>query len=308
MNAEAERARVLVVDDAAANIRMLAAALRDEHQILVATNGSDGLRIAATPPHPDLILLDVVMPDLDGYAVCRTLKEADATRHIPVIFITARSEEEDETHGLELGAVDYITKPFSLAIVRARVRTHLELKRHRDRLEALSSLDGLTGVPNRRRFDELLDREWRRAMRDLRELSVVMCDLDHFKGYNDTYGHAAGDACLRSVAGALDAELRRAADWLARYGGEEFAVVLPGHGREAAAARAEGLREAVAGLVIEHRASSVADHVTLSLGVATRIPSRTSTPEALLKLADEALYRAKSAGRNRVVAAPPRGV
>ncbi|TVR66708.1 MAG: diguanylate cyclase [Spirochaetaceae bacterium] len=223
-------------------------------------------------------------------------------------FITAMTGEEDETRGLEAGAVDYITKPFRLAIVRARVRTHLELKRKNDMLEDLANRDGLTGIHNRRQFEETLEREWRRAARAGSPLSLILFDIDYFKPYNDNYGHQAGDRCLQAVAQAAERALLRAGDMIARYGGEEFVVVLPNTASDEALQVAERMRTAVEDLKEEHRHSPVGDHLTISAGVATAWPSRTD-PETdqdsgrreLVGRADQALYEAKSAGRNRTV-------
>ena len=201
--------RILIVDDVPENIRVLSRMLVDEgHQLLAATGGREALELVESY-RPDLILLDIMMPDMDGYEVCEALRANPLFISIPVIFITALADSEDETRGLSMGAVDYITKPFKEAIVRLRVRTHLELKRQRDLLDRLCRLDGLTGIPNRRDFDEQLDREWRRATRAQEPLAAAMIDIDHFKGYNDTYGHPAGDACLRQVASVLAEGLNR---------------------------------------------------------------------------------------------------
>jgi diguanylate cyclase (GGDEF)-like protein len=174
-------------------------------------------------------------------------------------------------------------------------------------LQDLSSRDGLTGIPNRRRFDEALQTEWLRAARDGALLSLIMADIDHFKEYNDAHGHLPGDDCLRRVAAALARSAARAGDLVARYGGEEFACVLPGSGAEAAVAVAERMRAAVAAEQIPHGASTVADHVTVSLGATTTVPSRAADPTLLLRSADQALYRAKEGGRDRIVFAEPAG-
>ncbi|MBF0178586.1 MAG: PleD family two-component system response regulator [Magnetococcales bacterium] len=296
---DAERARLLIVDDAPTNLRFMGSILREEHEILVATNGLDALKVAETEK-PDLILLDIMMPVMDGYETCRRLKNNPVTRDIPVIFVTARDQEEDEERGLELGAIDYVSKPCSPSIIRIRIRNHLELKRHRDRLERLSTLDGLTGVANRRAFDAHLDREWRRALRFKETLSLIMLDIDFFKRYNDHYGHAGGDECLRSVAGGLRSNLNRAVDFVARYGGEEFAVILPQTDLDGALVTAEKMREAINGLRIPHENSDAAAHVTISLGCATMIPLEESGMAELLKQADQMLYESKRQGRNRV--------
>lgn len=292
--------RILIVDDAPENIKVLNEALKTDYKISFATNGKEALRIAANEASTDLILLDIVMPGIDGYEVCKRLKADERTSNIPIIFITAKNEEEDETRGFELGAVDYITKPFSKAIVKARVRTHLELKRHRDILENLSSLDGLTGIPNRRRFEEFIEMEWRSAIREKQIISMIMIDIDFFKAYNDTYGHIAGDDCLKQVAKALAQSVQRPMDFVARYGGEEFAVVLPGADTQGAFHVAEKMRKHIEGLNIEHRKSCIADHVTISLGVASFEPGPQTAPATLVDRSDKALYRAKRNGRNKV--------
>ena len=293
------RQRILMVDDIAANIKILSAILKHEYDILVATNGADALEIALAE-QPDVILLDVMMPDMDGYEVCSRLKADARTQDIPVIFISAMNEVEDEARGLEVGGLDYITKPINPAIVKARVRIHLELKRQRDILQRISMIDGLTGIANRRRFDEALEREWRRCHRGSSPLSLILVDVDFFKNYNDHYGHLAGDECLKKVATAMADQMRRAADIVARFGGEEFACLLPETGADAAHAMATRLGEAVAALVIPHAHSVAASHVTISLGVATLIPGDGDSASGLIELADRGLYQAKQNGRNRI--------
>ncbi|MBF0152784.1 MAG: diguanylate cyclase [Magnetococcales bacterium] len=292
--------KILIVDDVLSNIDLLHQALGEEYEVLFATHGQDALIIAATE-NPDLILLDVMMPEMDGYQVCRRLKAEEGTRHIPIIFVTALTEEADEARGLLLGAIDYLTKPISVPILQARVRNHLELKKRGDLLERLAMMDGLTGVPNRRRFDETLEREWRRCLRAMRPLSLVLVDIDHFKLFNDHYGHTLGDRCLKKIATAMAKTQTRSADLVARYGGEEFVCLLPEIASEGAQASARRMQEAVASLCIPHQASPTAEHVTLSLGVATMTPSRLRVPGHLIEAADGFLYQAKGAGRNRLV-------
>jgi diguanylate cyclase (GGDEF)-like protein len=293
-------ARVLVVDDSPSHLAILTESLRSEFDVRIATSGAEALRLVDETP-PDLILLDILMPDMDGYEVCRRLKADFATRNIPVIFLTAKNDVADETQGLAIGAVDYIIKPVTVPIVQARVRTHVELKRRGDLLETLSLRDGLTGIPNRRRFDDCLDRAWRQALRNDTPLSLVMADIDDFKAYNDTYGHLAGDDCLRAVARTLSCVLKRPGDLAARFGGEEFAIVLEETGLGGALHLAEAMRGAVAALGLPHPGSRAAGVVTISLGVACAVPSPDQGPRALLCLADRQLYEAKLAGRNRVV-------
>jgi diguanylate cyclase (GGDEF)-like protein len=301
---EGEPPTVLVVDDEPSNVQALAKLVKGDARVQVANNGEKALALAAGDSPPDLILLDIQMPDIDGYEVCRRLKADPATSEIPVIFVTARDTASDEERGLLLGAVDYIAKPFYPAIVRARVRTHLELKRKTDLLERIAWIDGLTSTPNRRYFDDQLDKERRRAQREGHPLSVVMMDVDHFKAYNDHYGHGAGDECLQQVAQAVSRTAARPSDLVARYGGEEFVALLPGTDSAGAAELAERFRAAVADRAIPHAYSSTAEVVTLSLGVATWAPDAGDIPAAeLVKMADEALYSAKAAGRNRFAVA-----
>ncbi len=194
--------RILIVDDAMENIQILHQALQDEHDVLFAMNGAKALQIAQNQL-PDLILLDAVMPDMDGYAVCAALRASPVTRDIPIIFVTALKTPEDETRALEAGAADFISKPVNAAVVRARVRTQLTVKRQSDALRELTLTDGLTGVANRRAFNENLSLEWRRCARAQVPMSLIMVDIDHFKNFNDAYGHQAGDACLQLAGAAM---------------------------------------------------------------------------------------------------------
>jgi len=293
--------KILIVDDEPSNLDILMALLRDDYKVVAALNGEKALEIAKSSSPPDLILLDILMPELDGYDVCRQLKDNESTKNLPVIFVTAVSEVMDETRGFTLGAVDYITKPFHPPVVKARVKAHMELKIKSDMLEQLASIDGLTNLYNRRRLDELLDHEWNRCQRSKQPLSLVMIDIDYFKPFNDTYGHAMGDQCLKDVAWTLKDCLKRPGDIVARYGGEEFAVLLPYTDSEGADAMAERLREEVEALKIPHDSSEISRYVTISLGVATTFTSSTLVSSAeLLKAADNALYQSKKNGRNRV--------
>ncbi|MDP1733860.1 MAG: diguanylate cyclase [Sulfuritalea sp.] len=291
---------VLIVDDQISNVKLLAAILGDDYRVRIATTGPDALKLAKTMPQPDLILLDIMMPDMDGYEVCRKLKDNHATQNIPVIFITALTSESDEEMGLDLGAIDYITKPLSAPIVRARVRNHAILKRKADLLESLAHIDSLTNIANRRRLDRALLQEWRRCQRAGASLALLMIDIDAFKAYNDHYGHGLGDVCLTKVAAALAAGLQRPADTVARFGGEEFAVLLPETDIAAAALMGERLREKVAALRIPHAPKRQYEHVTISVGCAAVLPGALLNPQDLLDAADRNLYAAKSAGRNRV--------
>ncbi len=298
-----QRATLLVVDDMIENIEILNNVLSDHYRVLFATNGSDALAVAREQL-PDLILLDVLMPEMDGREVCARLKQNPDTREIPVIFVTAKDQEEDEEIGLQLGAVDYLTKPVRPGIVKLRVGIHLELKRYRDFLATLSLTDCLTGISNRRRFDEFLKSEWLCAARTGRPLSLILADVDYFKAYNDHYGHPAGDRCLKTVAQTLAEGLSRRTDLVARYGGEEFACVLPATDHTGAMAIAERLRERVASRRSDHPLSPVCPFVTVSMGVATLRPDPHTEPQTLIESADHRLYQAKQAGRNRVLGDP----
>jgi len=302
MNDSNERPRILIVDDERLNLSARAAALNGDHKVIVAMNGEQALK-AVQVGRPDLILLDVNMPGLDGYEVCRRLKADEATQGIPIIFITALSDAADETRGLDIGAVDYIVKPFNIAVVRARVRTHLRLKQQADLLERYAFRDGLTGLNNRRAFDEKRTAEWQRCLHAGLPLSAIILDVDHFKLFNDHYGHGAGDECLARVAKALAACMTRSSDMVARYGGEEFAAVLPDTHHDEACRIAEEFRGAVAAMSLLHATSKTAEHVTISVGVATVVPTDATTLKDLGESADAALYRAKQTGRNRVCGA-----
>jgi diguanylate cyclase (GGDEF)-like protein len=291
------RQRLLIVDDQPANVRVMAEALRDRYELYFATSGARALEIAAEGGI-ELVLLDVVMPGLDGFEVCRRLKSDERTSRIPVIFVTAREEVDDEARGFDVGGVDYITKPIRPPIVRARVQTHLELKSARDLLESLASIDALTGIANRRRFDATLEAEWRRCARSGVPFSLVLIDVDYFKSFNDTYGHARGDDCLRAVAQALLAVARRPGDVAARYGGEEFGLILPHTDGPAAQAVLRHLLAGIAALAIPHAGSSCGERVTVSAGGVTLVPTESGSPSAVLEAADRLLYEAKAGGRN----------
>jgi len=291
--------RILIVDDAPDNLRLLADMLAEEGiEISTATSGARALKIAERYP-PDLVLLEAVMPEMDGYEVCRRMKADPLLRGVPVIFITTLADAESEIRGLELGAVDYITKPFNAAIVKLRVKAHLELKLQRELLNNLSRLDGLTGIPNRRSFDERLDLEWRRAARSGEALGLLLADVDHFKAYNDANGHLAGDDCLRKLGVALHDSMNRAGDFVARFGGDRFAALLPLTDTADLASVAERMLSGIANLSLPHGASPVAPQVTASIGGASCRPAPETDPKRLVELAERQLLLAKGGGRNR---------
>ena len=309
-----EKTTLLIVDESCTHIHFLADFFRHEYHILVATNGPQALELAAGGQPPHVILLDVEMPEMDGYEVCRRLKANSQTRSIPVIFMAdqfgladdfgrGRFDAADEETGFSLGALDYITKPFHRDIVRVRVKNHMHLKLKTDMLEQLSMQDGLTDMPTRRYVDERLAVEWEGAIRNGKPLSMVMLDLDNFKLYNDHYGHGAGDACLRRVAKTLKKSISNPEGLVARYGGGEFGALLPDTDAPAAWNVAEQLRAAVEVLAIRHTYSKPALVVTLSAGVATHAGDSAKTDMHHLQYsAKQALCRAREQGCNQVQA------
>ena len=297
------KARLLVVDDQPIHLQVLYRALSADHQLFMATGGAQALKLVREQ-NPDLILLDVVMADMDGFEVLQQLKANLDTAGIPVIFVTAHGGDEIETQCLHAGAVDFISKPINPSVVRARVKTHLTLKFQSDFLRDMAFLDGLTGVSNRRQFDDRLPIEWGRAQRKGTALTVILLDVDSFKAYNDHYGHQAGDDCLRQIAAALKNTLRRPTDLVARYGGEEFVCLLPDTGFDDGMLLGQRLLDAVRALAIPHHFSLAQPVVTISVGVATR---EDTGPDGragyLVSLADAQLYQAKHGGRAQVCGA-----
>ncbi|MDR2701049.1 MAG: diguanylate cyclase [Spirochaetaceae bacterium] len=288
---------LLIVDDEASVLSVLNRILSGEYGILTAKTGNEALRLAQEQ-HPNLILLDILLPDLDGYNVIVQLKSNEETNAIPVIFITGLSSEEDEEKSFLLGAADYIIKPFKPAAIRARIRKHLDILHQIKALEGIGLTDSLTGLPNRRSFEDRLEMEWRRAAREQKPLSFLMVDFDGFKAYNDSYGHLQGDALLRAAAGVFIAWAKRPADHPARLGGEEFGVLLPDTDLKPALIIAEGIRAAVEELRLPIKEKT--GSVTVSIGVNSIIPQRDSSVTDFISGADEALYAAKKAGKNRI--------
>ena len=294
-----EKPRILVVDDEVFNLQFLTNLLIADYHVSTAKDGPKTLQLAQSLV-PDLIILDVVMPGMDGYEVIQALKANDETRHIPVIFLTGLDNVQDEEKGLSLGALDYISKPFHPAIVMARVNNILELVQHRKLLERIALIDGLTGVPNRRAYDDRLQHEWHRACRSGEPLSLAFVDIDFFKQYNDMYGHAAGDQALRKAAQTLNRFMKRSTDFFARYGGEEFAFILPSISFQNAQTFAAQACLEIRNLAMEHRASTVEKFVTISIGGATTLPARNQQLSTFSSHVDKMLYQAKET-RNRAV-------
>jgi two-component system sensor histidine kinase/response regulator len=293
---------ILVVDDDSSSFELLTDTFSSGYEVLFATDRAAALEIAARRV-PDVVLLDVRMPAIDGYEVCRRLKAGEPTADIPVIFVTGANDVAAETRGLELGAADYIAKPIHPATVRARVNNQIKFKAAQDKLTQLATTDGLTGLANRRRFDEMFAYEYARHMRSGTQLSLILLDIDHFKAFNDNYGHVCGDDCLRQVAQAIGGKMVRATDLAARYGGEEFIFLLPETNLQGATAFGEKVRRSISDLAMQHGHSSTASHVTASLGVVSARCVAGRTISDLISQADQQLYAAKAGGRNRICAA-----
>lgn len=308
-----DRARVCVVDDDPSVLSALAALLQAEFDVVAARSGRDALRLVRRDP-PDLILLDVQMPDLDGFAVCRRLKDDPLTADVPVVFLTAQVDEETEVRGLNSGGDDFIAKPPRGAVVLARTRNLVRMKRQADQLKREARRDVLTGLANRRHFTSTLSDELLRAKRQHKPVSLLMFDVDHFKAFNDHYGHLAGDGALIRVGQILAGLAHRPGDLASRLGGEEFALLLPDTTADGAWTVARRALAGFAQAAITHAASPTADRLSCSIGVATLEPAgapaetmrmtdtaplHTDAMADLISRADSALYRAKHLGRNR---------
>jgi diguanylate cyclase (GGDEF)-like protein len=291
---------LLIVDDDLSTIRMLNEVVRGMGEVFFATDGPTALRLAREQ-RPDIVLLDFEMPGMDGFDVCSALKADPATADAAIFFVTAHTDVEIEMKAFALGAADFIHKPISSPIVRARASYHLVMKAQENELKRLATTDQLTGLSNRRAFDDILEREWRSARRTGSPLGIIMVDVDHFKDYNDSYGHPAGDECLKAVAGLLRTATSRPTDSVARYGGEEFAVLLPETSADGACHVAERLCDALRTAEIGQPRSPSNLGVTASFGVAALVPDGVAAASTLVAAADEALYEAKDTGRNRVV-------
>ena len=293
------RPSILTVEDDDVIRALIGGILSTEFNMYSAKDAAAGMAIALEHK-PDLILLDVGLPDMDGFEACRRIKAHPALADIPIIFLTGRSSPTDEVEGLEAGGIDYIAKPINPIVLRARIRNHLELKKSRDALERMVRIDSLTGLANRHSIDDTLLREWRRQARTKQPLAVIMIGVDDFKQYNDTCGQGAGDVCLKSIALAIKDALQRPADLIARYDGETFVVLLPDNALEGAATVAEVIRTAVAALEIQRAGSKIAPYVTVSLGVACTTPETDKEPAEFLEAAAAQLTAARSEGGNRV--------
>jgi len=306
MALNSSKGSILIIDDSILNIELLSDILIDDYEVLYARSGKEALQVLNRIV-PDLILLDIVMPEMDGYELIQLLKNNKTTAPVPVIFITAKSTTDDMVKGFRMGAVDYISKPFAVEEVKVRVKTQIEnqlllkaLKKANQRLQELNRVDGLTGIANRRYFDEFLQLMLNRAKRQAKPISLLLVDIDFFKSYNDYYGHQEGDSCLQKVAGTLAQHAQRGGELAARYGGEEFALIISELSAEQARDHAHKCLQAIENLCIEHKRSNCNDYVTISVGMVTLNNSIEMTLENIIKKADVALYKAKECGRNQV--------
>lgn len=294
-----EQPTILIVDDDKHGRKLLNDLLKQEAKIVLAKNGQQALELV-NKCNPTIILMDILMPDINGFQVLEKLKANERTKNIAILFITALDNHKDEAKGLRMGACDYIHKPFHPDIVVARVKTHLELAKHRKMLEKLVNFDALTAIPNRRHLEQKLESEWTNAVRTNQTIAIAMLDVDSFKSYNDHYGHAAGDQVLKRIANILEVQLHRPRDVIARYGGEEFCIILPDTDMEGAAFVMEKCCQAVNGLNIENSHATACSVVSISIGCCVvKAKGSVSCDDARL-FADNLLYKAKEQGRNQV--------
>ena len=291
--------KILIVDDSILQAAQLKSILEDEYEVTTAHTAEEGLSLASAESY-SLILLDVVMPGMDGFTLLKKLQEEIITQNVPVILITSLTDIENEQYGLILGAVDYVTKPFHPLIIKARVNTHVKLYQYRRQIERQSMTDQLTGIANRRQYENYCLTKWSEAVRLQVPFTICMFDIDRFKVYNDTFGHPAGDKVISAVARKASAHLNRSTDFLARYGGEEFVGILMGDSSDKAFAHLKKIRQEIENLHIPHD-PSVSQWVTVSIGGVTVIPQWGSSYASDLKIADTMLYDAKKNGRNRVI-------
>lgn len=318
---------ILVVDDKAENLLVMESLLDSMNcNIIKATSGNEALSLMLDYDFA-LVLLDVQMPEMDGFETAELMRSIERTRYIPIIFVTAISKEQKCIfRGYELGAVDYLFKPIESGILKSKIKVFIELHNQRkiveeqasllelkvkelmelqavnSTLESLSMLDGLTGISNRRSFNEYIEKSWKNSIRSGKSISLIMADIDYFKAYNDNYGHQQGDECLIKVAKTIASSLKRPLDFAARYGGEEFAIILPETESNGALIVAEELRQNIESLMLRHEHSKVSPFATISLGVSSMIPKSTNMLSDFINETDKALYVAKSSGRNRVSA------
>jgi diguanylate cyclase (GGDEF)-like protein len=290
---------ILIVDDEKLNLMVLNQILSSDFTIYTAKTGATALS-RANELVPDLILLDIMLPDMSGFEVLDKLKTNPHTSNSPVIFITGLNSIDDEEKGLLMGAVDYITKPFNHTIVKVRVKTHIQILQNYRTIEHVGLIDPLTELPNRRSFDKRIDMEWKRSIRDQNSISFLMIDIDHFKMYNDTYGHLQGDTLLRAVAKVFSSILKRPADSMVRFGGEEFGVLLPDTPWHAALMISEKIRTTIKSTIVPTIDGKINTSITISIGLVTARPQKGDSLRDFLSTADEYLYKAKKSGRDKV--------
>ncbi|NEY74066.1 diguanylate cyclase [Bacillus mesophilus] len=310
------KCNILVVDDLKENITAMEALLEDlDINLLKADSGNEALSIMLEHEIA-LVLLDVQMPEMDGFEVAEIMKSSERTKYIPIIFVTAISKEDKYIFkAYDAGAVDYLMKPIIPEILISKVRVFIQLHEQKQKivqqtlaleeanlkLENLSYIDGLTQIPNRRKFNEHFEKEWKSAMREGDSITVILIDIDFFKNYNDYYGHTEGDECLKQVAMALASAVGRPRDMVARYGGEEFIAILPHTTSTDAGTVVNKMMQLIRRLKIKHKQSTISDYITISGGIATVIPSIDMSMEHLIVKADKALYKAKEQGRNQII-------
>jgi len=293
-----EKNSILIVDDDKLSGIALKHILGDEYDIHIVRNGQEAITTVFNQP-PDIILLDIIMPGLNGFQVIELLKSTEETRRIPVVFITGLTSVDDEEKGLDLGAADFIKKPYVPALVKLRVKNQLQIVNQLRLIDQLSLTDPLTELPNRRQFNQRLENEWLRSLRDKTPIGMLIIDIDNFKGYNDSYGHLQGDIALKSIGNILRKRLYRQTDLIARWGGEEFAVILPNTNKIGTYAVAENMRCDVESAVFPF--DDAITKLTISIGINCIIPIQSDDKSIFIRNADRSLYTAKSAGRNKVI-------
>jgi len=289
---------ILLVDDSTQNCISLTHILDKDYNVYVSKDGHDAIETAKICS-PDVILLDIIMPGMDGYEVLSVLNNHEKLKQIPVIFLTGLDDAGDEEKGLSMGAADYITRPYNDEVVKMRVKNQLRVRERIQSVERLMMIDKLTELPNRRSFDDRIDSEWGRSIRDKTPISILAIDIDNFKMYNDTFGHPQGDVALQSVAGVLSRQIKRSGDFAARWGGEEFFVILPNTDSKGAMRIADQIRIATEELIILKK-NGVPTKITVSIGANTLLPSTSVSLNDFIAYADNALYAAKNSGKNKV--------
>ncbi|MBB1390736.1 diguanylate cyclase [Shewanella sp. SG44-6] len=298
--AEPVRGKILLVDDQVVNIKILHQLLQDDYDIYMARDGNQAIEMCKKVK-PDLVLLDIEMPMLNGFDVCAHLKNDPDTQEVAIIFVSGHFDEDKEVRGFQLGAVDFIHKPINPVITKARIKNQIRLKLNTDLLRTIALIDGLTGVANRRQFEQVLPVSWSQCAREKQPLTIILLDIDFFKHFNDTYGHTEGDVCLRLVAQKIHDTVNRPYDLVARFGGEEFICILPNTDLIGGTYVAQQIVDSIVSLKIPHINSPISAFVTISAGVSSVVPVYDMSSTTLIEEADKQLYIAKDRGRNRVL-------